>query len=43
MWPALQAFRLRDAIDILLVALVLFGLGGRTWFNSLRRYSGSAA
>jgi len=24
MWPALQAFRVRDAIDILLVAIVLY-------------------
>ncbi len=24
MWPALQAFRLRDAIDILLVSLVFY-------------------
>ena len=24
MWPVIQAFRLRDAIDILLVALVLY-------------------
>src|SRR5881409_2305060 len=24
MWPAIQSFRLRDAIDILLVALVLY-------------------
>jgi hypothetical protein len=24
MWPALQGFRLRDAIDILLVAAVLY-------------------